>query len=375
MTAALAELSPGARTPVELAKKLQPDTSTEKKSGVLFVGETTIFHRPAVGIGDSKQLLSQGSRTISRKEFSEIPLTANKTEQTADNPGFNIGRRLVRLSNGPFTLYTWGTAGYATLITEQIGVPYRDMHTHIEETSGTIHEAVVFQADRHHRTDSITIDTPAAINSDFTDILDGKQKHVIISSLPEGDWRDSLRKGVQKLRDLQTSYSIILGDAQRKAIIEGNNSEAIYNALENANSLVVSIEDLRHLINGQQSHEQPSDNLVALMDQARRLLKSQYIFVAAGREGFIGGSEEGNMFVYADRAEIPVKDQEYMDAFIAGVVTDGDMQERLVRGSANASILVNPDGAHRNLPSQSQLDKRVIKKLHDGDVVQLPGNN
>lgn len=355
-----------ARPHLELAPRLQPPPTEQKRSGILFIGETTIFHKLTAGTDDRERLASLGSRTLTREEFVELPLSADRTDQTVSNPGFHIGRRITRIGQGPFTLFTWGNQAHTTFLEKQIGQEFRNMDTQIKKADGNIREAVVFQSGENHRAEMITIDTPSSMNSDFADVINGKQNHVIIGSLPEGKWRESLSNGLRKLQHTHTSYSVILGETYRNAVIARNESAPIYDAIEKTTALVVTIEDLRHLIKKHKTPEKPSDNFEELINQAKRLLKSEFIFVAAGREGFIGGSREGdNRYVYADRTGDTVSDEDYMNAFIAGVVMDGDLETRLVRGSANVSILVNPEGDFNTLPSQKHFDRRVTRKFED----------
>lgn len=365
MTAAIAERAERVLPHLELAPQLRSASTEQKRSGILFVGETTIFRRHTAGLDAAEHLASLGSRTVSREEFDELPLSTNNTDKTVNNPGFNIGRRITRLGHGPFTLFTWGNQAYTTILNETIGPRFRNMETKIDHVEGTLREAVIFQS-HDHNNGSITVDTPSSINSDFSDVVNGTQSHVIIGSLPEENWRETLKKGLEKLDHTQTPFSVILGEARRRAVIDKNNSDLIYDAIEKATALVVTIEDLRNLIKGHKTPEKPSDDFVELLDQAKRLLKSEFIFVATGREGFIGGARKGdNRYVYADKTGDSVSDEDYMNAFIAGVVLDGDIEERLVRGSANVSLLVNPEGAHSTLPSQTHFDRRVARKYGD----------
>jgi sugar/nucleoside kinase (ribokinase family) len=339
--------------------QLRVHTAAEslQNKGYLFVGETTIVRHPTI-IPEI-----QTSQMLTREAFNEFHASVRTIKPVASNPGFDIGRRLTRLGKEPVTLLTWGNAEHTSLMKAQIGRPYRGMDTSIQRVEGDMREAVVFEIEKDNCPERIEISTPAATSSNFIQALNGT-RHVIIGGLPEGSWRTSLENGFQRLQ--KKPYTMLLGDAFRQAVVDNKGSQIVYDAIESATSLIVTLEDLKLLIQKHRTAQTPSDKLSTLMEQAR-ILGPQYIFAVCGREGFIGGSTDETFWIHANRGKNIVYDNAYMNAFIAGVVSGNDLGDSLLRGSASTSLLVER-GVQSTPPTEEELQTKMDEKGRDGDV-------
>jgi len=182
--------------------------------------------------------------------------------------GTNIGHRASEFGI-PVTVFTWGSKQYLPLLLEDLNHPRKSMRSHIEPTDREIPgaaempEAIIFPVRADGGTiDRVIVGTSPLISSEFAHVIDDSWDHIVMNSLGEPNWRESLRDGVDAARDYKRKYTITPGSPTLRAVRKGDDTSALYYGLEYAETLPVTVAELTDLVRG--AGQDPSTDIKRL---------------------------------------------------------------------------------------------------------------
>ena len=287
-------------------------------------------------------------------------------KMTVGGNGPNIAHRLSELLQGetPVTVFTWGDAEHADLLSLDLTHPRKGMFPKLEIFDGRMPQALVFPVRTQQGIpDRIIYSSSPNMPSEFAHVIDGSHEYVILNSLGGKNWRRSLYNGTDALNGLKTTKSIVTpGTAQLNAVKFGDNPDAVYYTMKKASSLIVNKVELRTLVAG--SGRDPADSMKKLLAQGLDLGPT-VVIASDGANGVYGASQAENRMIHvtATTPDILKSTLGCGDALLAGVVFtpdafNGALAEALINGSISASFAAETIGAHVNPPSVIDLATR-----------------
>jgi sugar/nucleoside kinase (ribokinase family) len=345
----------------------------QKKSGILIVSKITIDHTAKNLGGHLPPEIAASYRagdkaSITPDQFHRLRAQSDFASSVGGN-GPNIGHRLKQFqetepenpTHNPITVYTWGNRSNEGLL--RLDLTHPGMMPELMIHNGEMPEALVYPVTTTgKRPDRIILGTNPEMPSDFDVAVHEGLAHAVINSLPGTQWLDPLMKGTSKLAKLGIPYTYTPGTAQLKAVASGEGHDAVYTAIQGADALIVNADELKMLVasNG----ETPARKWTKLLGQGLDL-GAQTVVVTHGRNGSFGATQEGKMVRVGVTQSNRVRGTLGAgDAFLAGFISrEGDLEERLRRGSASGSFAVETVGAHENPPSTDQLTHRMNRRV------------
>jgi sugar/nucleoside kinase (ribokinase family) len=145
------------------------------------------------------------------------------------------------------------------------------------------------------------------------------------------------------------------------------NGRSVFETIEDSTFLIVNAKELGMLLRGRRQEPAVQGKRKASADEWKRFLGQgldlgpQNLVVTAGPLGSFGAVQDGEMdHVGVTRSNRRRGFNGLGDALHAGVIAvDGEMEERLRRGSATSSFALDAVGAHENIPTVAEVNRRM----------------
>src|SRR6185437_196967 len=227
---ALAEIR-GSRTP-------QGEPVTRSRSGLLVVSRTTIDYTPQRYIRTPLAHVRLHPATAEHSPGDKVPQTLGEFgilfesngpyEKSVGGNGTNIGHRASEFGI-PVTVLTWGNEKHRELLEKDLNHPRKGMRSHLipidREIPGATEmpEAIVFPVRKANgMIDRIILGTQPPMSSEFAQVIDKSWDHIVINSLGEPNWRQSLRDGVDAAVAYDREFTFTPGSALIRAVRKDN---------------------------------------------------------------------------------------------------------------------------------------------------------
>ncbi|HVA96725.1 MAG TPA: hypothetical protein VND99_03645 [Candidatus Acidoferrales bacterium] len=363
---ALAVERTGTLPQLQITKHFLP----EKRSGIVVVGSTTIFHngirqgtssRPA---GD--EISPADRRKLSRDTLGGVRAQLEQHDVHFQLPVFGHAAKLglgiatmlntseVQTKPTPINVYTWADAKQRERLGAELDRPDIGLSHEIFEINGDMPEAVTYAVTTNSDRERTIFSMPPQGGSHDIDIAKDKlPEHVFLGSLPEQFLRHSLDRMINKLHASQTPYTFIPGAV---TVTDEGISKPLLKAVAKAASLVVTEDELRNLVASQNTPDKMKD----LMEQGLSLMDSGSLFVVLHGGNVLGATKRDTKITQV--AATPPMDylnaDDYRDAVAIGTLRGSALEDKLKSGIISASFTIKTDGTFEPIPAGWEIDFR-----------------